>query len=189
MTAPTGDSLDHPRRFLDTRPRLGVAITGKTANGITTHRAHSSFKFPLSYREAAVGQACRAAVSQVRPWLIAAVKRTCAATLYVVGVCLNRIGTLPSWNRATRSSPGYAALISSHHQHSGIARRPEGRPGDIQQPGEASIFRLDCASFHRLPALPLFTGVSHRVGLIRAAARTVFRSKPARWLSVRPKTC
>ena len=27
-------------------------------------------------------------------WLTAAVKRTCAATLYVVGVCLNRIGTL-----------------------------------------------------------------------------------------------
>ena len=29
----------------------------------------------------------------VRLWHIAAVKRTCAATLYVVGVCLNRIGT------------------------------------------------------------------------------------------------
>ena len=30
-------------------------------------------------------------------WLIAAVKRTCAAILYVVGVCLNRIGTLCSF--------------------------------------------------------------------------------------------
>ena len=30
----------------------------------------------------------------VHRWVIVAVKRTCAATLYVVGVCINRIGTV-----------------------------------------------------------------------------------------------
>ena len=35
---------------------------------------------------------------------IAAVKRTCAATLYVVSVCLNRIGTLQSFPDLYRKS-------------------------------------------------------------------------------------
>ncbi len=41
---------------------------------------------------------------RVRFWLIAAVKRMCAANLYLVGVCLNRIGTVFS-RLQRRSAP------------------------------------------------------------------------------------
>jgi hypothetical protein len=35
--------------------------------------------------------------ANVACWLVAALVRMCAATLYVVGVCLNRIGTHSFW--------------------------------------------------------------------------------------------
>ena len=58
---------------------------------------------------------CASDLANVGSWLRASVKRTCVATLYVVGVCLNRIGTvhtstrpalkfLPSASRAGRES-------------------------------------------------------------------------------------
>ena len=42
---------------------------------------------------------------KARLWLIAAVKRTCAATLYGVGVCINRIGTEPASTGRSAGAP------------------------------------------------------------------------------------